>query len=111
MSLVLTQNAIIVCGHGGQLQFTPGSLRLMASGGEVLTQLMLQSATISGCTNSGESRTPCTAVASIVAGQSIKLTGPDGSPAMLNTMQILTNGSHPNLSTVSNPGQTKLDSV
>ena len=110
MTLAITVNADIECGHSGKYNISPGTGKGKSEGNEIVSETMMSSATIIGCTNTSGGNTPCTAVASIISGQAEKL-DIGGSPTMLEDMVILTNGSIPNLTEINDPGQTKLDTV
>ena len=110
MTIVITANADIECGHSGKINIPAGTLKGKSEGNEIVTEDMMLLATFIGCTNVSGGNSPCTAIASITSGQAQKLKV-STSQAMLENMVVVTNGSINNLTTVIDPGQTKLDTV
>ncbi len=110
MSLVLNLDAKIECGHEGTFTLLPGTGKAKVEGAEIVTEAMLQTVAILGCTNTVSPNTPCLLVSSVIAGQADKLKVSD-QKAMTEDMEVLTSGSDPSSSFVDDPGQTKLDSA
>lgn len=93
MALVLTTASSAGCMHEGAV-VTTGSAKLTVAGDGVLLDPGGLGA-IGGCTTPPDASTgniPCTAVASVTAGRSSKLTV-SGRPVLLDTLAGTTNGS------------------
>jgi hypothetical protein len=84
MATVLTTGSQLACSHGGSVTLSGGRAALTVNGKPVLARLDVVGRTVSGCpTPATSSSKPCTTVASLLAGESTRLTA--GGQAVLTT--------------------------
>ena len=110
MSKVLTLSAVIMCPHGGTVILAAGRTKLTVDGTPTVTPLDMIGAPIVGCANVAAPAVPCTAIVTVLAGQSINLMV-DAQPVLLDTATGLTNGVPPVPWLVQSAGQIKLDAM
>jgi hypothetical protein len=96
MPAVLTSASTLQCVHGGTVTVTASQQLLTAGGNPVLVQNDLNSATISGCTNTvaSLSQKPCLTVTSLLVGASTTLSV-NGQAVLLETARGLTDAAPP----------------
>jgi len=111
MPFVLTDQAVIRCGHQGP---TRGTVKVVASqrkltvdGHPVLVAGDLEGKPITGCPLKPPSNTPCTMLATVLTGQAGRLRV-GTRPVLLSTAGGITNGVPPGRWYVESAGQTKL---
>jgi hypothetical protein len=109
MPHVLTEDSVVKCIHGGQVQFQASQTKLKVDGKAVIVQSDVLVSTVSNCPNTNAGQTPCLKVTSIIAGLSSNLRV-DDQPVMLETARGLTNATPPEpvMWRVESAGQTKL---
>jgi hypothetical protein len=111
MPHVLTEDSVVKCTHGAQVQFHASQTKLKVDGKAVIVESDILAATVSGCPNTDTQagQTPCLKVESIIAGTSTHLRV-DDQPVMLETARGLTNATPPEpvMWRVESAGQTKL---
>ena len=105
----LTEDAILLCDHGGQVHQATRQSWVTINKRKVLVRPDPEQRSISGCPNTNPllGIKPCTNSLAVTVGYStfIKI---DGAPVCLDTVTGLTDGTPPGLVkyTVKNPGQT-----
>ncbi len=109
----LTEDALLLCDHGGQVHLEMHQSWVTIDRRRVLVATDPESRSISGCPNRNVflALVPCTTTLRVTAGYSSFLRI-DGRRVCLDTVTGLTNGSPPGIVkyTVKNPGQTLVGS-
>jgi hypothetical protein len=109
----LTEDAILLCDHGGQVKLTMRQSWVTINKRRVLVQADPVGRTISGCPNTNPllGLKLCTSTLAVVKGYSgfVRI---DGNPICLDTVTGMTDGTPPGTVkyTVKNPGQTLVGS-
>lgn len=108
MPPLLTSAATVTCAHAGQVTLIPKQTKVLAGGSPVMCQGDVMGSPIAACALPPSPGTkPCTTVAMEIPGVSFAmnvLVG--GKPAMVQTLQGMTDGVPPGTLIVINPGQT-----
>ena len=87
MPLIVTQNAAIMCAHGGQVMLIPTQTKVLIPGGPVLCEGDLVGAPIVGCAQPPSPGTkPCTIVVSTCPARPSLKVMVGGRPAYVATL-------------------------
>lgn len=109
----LTEDAILLCDHGGQVKVIARQSWVTINKRRVLVQDDPEKRTIGGCPNTNPllGLKPCTNTLPVIQGYSV-FVKIDGNPVCLDTVTGMTDGTPPGLVkyTVKNPGQTLVGS-
>lgn len=103
---LVNQNSVIVCQHGGVTTLSKGDPKCILRGSRAIRIGDLIGSTISGCSQIGSGKSPCTVVVSVTSGITRKLLSTSG-PYIKQDLIGVTNGSPVNILTCSSPGQIK----
>src|SRR5689334_15179742 len=108
MASVLTKGSTVTCAQQGTATLTT-TAKLHVAGDPVLRESDAPSWSIKGCklTNPSGTNTPCAKLASVSAGQAMKLTS-DGSPVLLDSFQALTMSPPPSHSVSASDAKSKM---
>ncbi|MBK7674256.1 MAG: hypothetical protein IPJ27_05520 [Candidatus Accumulibacter sp.] len=91
----LNHTSVIICPHGGKLQFVPALGRsFQVLGSPVLTESDLMRAVIVGCNQTTPPLKPCTRIVRVLLGQAREILV-DGEIPLLENLQALTDGVPP----------------
>jgi len=91
---ILTEKAVLVCGHRGKVQIAASQELVKIEGIAVLVERDPEGKTIGGCPNYGPSIKPCTSTLAVQKGYS-SLIGIMGKRLCLDTVEGLTDGTPP----------------
>lgn len=106
MAFVLNALAEIFCEHGGRVTVIPQQEEVLAGGAPVLRVSDLEAAPILGCPIPPTPTTvPCTLVATVMPGSWATTVLVAGEPALLQTLEAITDGVPPAAVVVVEPGQ------
>jgi hypothetical protein len=106
MPPVLTDQAVIMCAHGGRVLTIPRQMQVTIQGGAVLCVPDLLGAPIAGCAQPPTGATkPCTTVVATFPGSWSNKVTVGGRPAYVATLSGVTDGVPPSPITVVFPGQ------
>lgn len=111
MPQILTTDSRLGCPHGGSVQLSGGRTALTVDGKPVLAKIDVMGKLISGCTTPTSTSTKqCTAVTSVLAGESTRLSA-GGMPVLTASALGLTDGINggPVQWSVTSAGQSKLE--
>ena len=104
--LLINQNGVVVCQHGGVATLSKGDTKCILDGSPAVRLNDLIGSPISGCSQIGSGKSPCTVVTAITSGITKKILSTSG-PYTTQDLVGVTNGSPVNILSCSNPGQTK----
>ena len=106
MPPVLTNNAVLMCNHGGKVQVLPRQMQVSVAGGFVICDPDLVGAPITGCQVKTTALTqPCTAVVETLPGSTSPTVMVAGRPVYVQTLVGVTNSRPPGTVEVVFPGQ------
>lgn len=103
----LTEDASLICQHGGRVSNNPSQDLVRVSGRKVLVDADPESRSISACPNIGATMKPCTLTLAVKEGYS-DFVRVEGKRVCLRTVTGLTDGTLPGMVTylVAQPGQS-----